>query len=81
MSRKEKLILKLKSKPKDFEFREAETLMKLCGYTTSNAGRTSGSQIYFIKNDKVFSMHKPHPRNELLPYQIIEILKELEDFI
>jgi len=81
MSRKEKLILKLKSKPNDFEFREAETLMKLCGYTTSNAGRTSGSQIYFIKNDKVFSLHKPHPRKELLPYQIIEMLEELEDFI
>ncbi|MDR2571715.1 MAG: type II toxin-antitoxin system HicA family toxin [Oscillospiraceae bacterium] len=78
MSRKEKLIIRLKSKPRDFEFREAETLMKLCGYTLTNAGKTSGSQIYFVKDGKVFSLHKPHPRKELLPYQIIEILDELE---
>ena len=81
MSRKEKLISRLKSRPKDFEFREAETLMRLCGYTLSNAGKTSGSQVYFIKEGAVFSMHKPHPRKELLSYQVDELLDELEDLL
>jgi len=81
MSRKEKLISKLKSKPKDFEFREAEKLLGLCGYTLSNAGKSSGSQVYFVKDEKVFSMHRPHQRKELLPYQIKELLEELEGLL
>ena len=78
MGKKEKAIARLKSKPKDFEFNEAKTLMKLCGYTLSNAGKTSGSQVYFIKGKKVFYMHKPHPRKELHAYQVNAIIKELE---
>jgi len=81
VSRKEKLISRLKSKPKDFEFREAETLLRLCGYTLSNAGKTSGSQVYFTKESAVFSIHKPHPRKELLPYQVNELIDELEDLL
>jgi len=54
MSKKEKLIKRLLSKPKDFEFNEAKTLMGLCGYLMSNAGKTSGSRIRFTQSDKVF---------------------------
>ena len=78
MSKKEKLIVRLKSKPKDFEFSEAKTLMRLCGYSVSNAGKTSGSQVYFTKGRKVFYMHKPHPQKELHVYQVSAIIKELE---
>ena len=78
MGKKEKLIKRLKSKPKDFKFTEAKTLMQLCGYLMSNAGRTSGSQVYFTKDKKVFYMHKPHPQKELHIYQINAIITELE---
>ena len=78
MSKKDKLIARLKSKPKDFEFDEAKMLLDLCGYTMSNAGKTSGSRVCFTKGKKIFRLHKPHPRKELLAYQIKELLDELK---
>jgi len=78
VSKKEKLIARLKSKPKDFLFTEGKTLMGLCGYSISNAGKTSGSLVYFTRGGKVFYMHKPHPQKELHAYQINAIIKELE---
>ena len=78
MSKKDKLITRLKSKPKDFEFNEAKTLLELCGYVMSNSGKTSGSRVCFTLGKKVFRMHKPHPRKELLEYQVNELLEELK---
>jgi len=78
MSRKDKLIARLKSKPKDFLFDEARVLLELCGYAMSNAGKTSGSRVCFVKGQKIFRLHKPHPRKELLSYQINELLDELK---
>jgi len=78
MGKKEKLIERLKSKPKDFTFQEAKTLLELCGYITSNIGKTSGSRVSFTRGKKVFRMHKPHPRKELLEYQVKHIIAELK---
>jgi len=78
MSKKKKLIFRLLSKPKDFTYNEAKTLLKLSGYTMSNIGKTSGSRVSFIRGSKVFRLHKPHPRNELLSYQVNELINELE---
>lgn len=82
MGQKEKLINRLKSKPKDFTFEELETLLKYLNYIRSDKGKTSGSRVMFISNDHPpIMMHKPHPRKELLEYQIkqiIEILKQEE---
>ena len=80
MGQKEKLINRLKSKPKDFTFEELETLLKYLNYIRSDKGKTSGSRVMFISNEHPpIMMHKPHPRKELLEYQIkqvIEILKQ-----
>ena len=78
MSKKDKLIARLMSNPKDFEFGEAKTLLEMLGYTMKNSGKTSGSRVSFIRNTKVFRMHKPHPKKELLSYQINEIIDELK---
>jgi len=78
MSKKEKLVVRLKSKPNDFTFDEAKTLMESFGYIMSNSGKTSGSRVRFVRNKKVFFMHKPHPRKELPAYQIKEIIAELK---
>ena len=78
MSKRDKLIARLKSKPKDFEFAEARVLLELCGYTLSNAGKTSGSRVCFTKDKKVFRLHKPHPRKELFAYEIKELIDELK---
>lgn len=79
MSQKEKLIKKLKSKPKDMTFEEAETLLKYLTYTRSDKGRTSGSRVMFTSNEHApILMHKPHPRKELLAYQINQLVEILE---
>ena len=79
MGQKEKLIQKLKSRPKDFSFREAETLLESLSFVKSNKGRTSGSRVIFVseKNGMVL-LHKPHPRKELLDYQVKKLRKKLE---
>ena len=79
MGKKDKLIARLKSKPKDFTFDEAIAILELCGYIVSNAGKTSGSRVCFTKDQKVFRMHKPHPRRELLHYQVMELIDELKE--
>ena len=83
MGKKEKLIIKLKSKPKDFTFDEAKTLLEFFGYFMHNCGKTSGSRVCFSRGKKVFRLHKPHPRKELLHYQVRELIEELkgEDLI
>ena len=78
MSKKDKLISRLKSKPKDFEFNEAKVLLELCGYIMSTLGKTSGLRVCFVRVKKVFRMHKPHPHKELLAYQVKELIDELE---
>lgn len=79
MGKKDKLIARLMSKPRDFTFDEAKAILELFGYIESNAGRTSGSRVCFTKGQKVFRMHKPHPRKELLYYQVIELIDELKE--
>ena len=80
MSQKDKLIKKLKSNPKDFTFDEAESLLGFLSYRRNNKGKTSGSRIIFI-SDKYATkilLHKPHPRKELLEYQIKQLIEQLE---
>lgn len=78
MGKKEKLIARLKSNPKDFTFEEMQTLLIYLGFEMSNKGKTSGSQVKFIKDNIPIILHKPHPRKELLEYQVKQILDVLE---
>lgn len=79
MGKKEKLIKRLKSKPKDFTFVELETLLRYLSYELDNKGKTSGSRVMFV-SDKYspILLHKPHNRKELLEYQIKQLLALLE---
>ena len=80
MGQKEKLIKRLRSVPKDMTFDEIETLLQYLDYVRSNKGKTSGSRVMFISADHPpILLHKPHPRKELLEYQIkqlIDVLKQ-----
>ena len=80
MGQKEKLIARLRSVPKDFTFEEAESLLGFLTYRRYNKGKTSGSRVIFISDEyktKIL-LHKPHPRKELLVYQIKQLIEQLE---
>lgn len=80
LGQKEKLIKRLRSKPKDFTFDEAETLLRYFAYTRSDKGRTSGSRVMFTsESHPPILLHKPHPRKELLAYQVKQLLETLEE--
>ena len=79
MGRKEKLIRKLKSVPRDMTFDEAETLLRYLTYLRSNKGKTSGSRVMFTSDSHPpILLHKPHPRKELLEYQVKQLIEILE---
>lgn len=79
MSQKEKLIQKLKSKPRNFTFDDAEALLGYFTYSRSNKGKTSGSRVMFVSNQyPPILLHKPHPRKEFLEYQIKQLISALK---
>ena len=80
MGKKEKLIKKLKSNPKDMTFDEVEALLSYLSYVRTNKGNTSGSIVAFISEDgkSKLLLHKPHPRKELLSYQVKQLVEQLE---
>lgn len=82
MSQINKLIDKLKTKPKDFTFEELANILKYFGYKIDNKGKTSGSRVRFIHELKPpILLHKPHKRKSLLAYQINQILEQLKEEI
>lgn len=80
MGKKEKLIKRLLSLPKDFTFNEAETLLNYLSYSRSNKGKTSGSRVIFLSDThSPILLHKPHPNNELKNYQVKQLVQILKD--
>lgn len=80
MGQKEKLIAKLKSNPRTFTFADAESLLGYLSFYRSNKGRTSGARIMFSseKYHTKILLHKPHPRKELLEYQVKLLIEQLK---
>ncbi len=79
MSRKEKLVERIKGLPKDFTFNELETLLSYLGFEKSNKGKTSGSRVKFYHNEKQkqYLAHKPHPSSIIKE----KALKDIVDFL
>ena len=79
MGQKEKLIEKLKSRPRNFTFDDAVRLLGFLDYSVSNKGKTSGSRVMFTNAQyPPILLHKPHPSEELLEYQIKQLIEVLE---
>jgi len=78
MAKKDKLVERLKSRPKNFTFSEIETLLSSLGFKKSNKGKTSGSRVAFELGNIDIEVHKPHPQKELPEYLIKKILQTLE---
>ncbi|MDE6410146.1 MAG: type II toxin-antitoxin system HicA family toxin [Muribaculaceae bacterium] len=80
MGSKEKLIERFKSLPKDFSWEEVKRLLKILGYTLRNKGKTSGSRVIFICQDrKPIMLHKPHPENTIKEYALKQLLNDLKE--
>ena len=79
MNKKEKLIKRFRTLPRDFTFEEVVTLFQGCGFTLENKGSTSGSRVRFYNDsDKnAYIMHKPHPSNIIKGY----VMRDLLDFL
>ena len=79
MSKKEKLLKRLLSRPCDFTYREVKSLLFDLGYNEDNRGRTSGSRVAFVHTETkhIIRFHKPHPGNTLKMYQIDELIETL----
>lgn len=78
MSKVEKEIERLKTKPKDYTYEEAKSLLNKLGFYENNKGKTSGSRVEFkdLYGRKI-TLHKPHPKNIIKPYKIVGIIKQL----
>ena len=78
MSKKEKLIQKLKAQSKSFSYEDAKVLLEYLNFLENNKGKTSGSRVMFsTQTHGNIMLHKPHPQKELKSYQI----KQLKDFL
>ncbi|WP_076792996.1 type II toxin-antitoxin system HicA family toxin [Chlorobium sp. KB01] len=80
MSKDQKLILRLLSRPKNFTYNELCRVLNSFGYEESQKGKTSGSRVAFIDKSTrhIIRLHKPHPGNELKQYQIELVIEELK---
>ena len=80
MTRKEKLVARLLSHPRDFTFEEAEALLTCLGFRRSNKSRTSGSRVSFIHpTGTKLALHRPHPAGALKPYQVHQLIDVLAE--
>ncbi|HEX6770788.1 MAG TPA: type II toxin-antitoxin system HicA family toxin [Acidobacteriaceae bacterium] len=77
MSKREKLLARLNSKPKDFTWDELVSVMKACGYELTTTGG-SGRKFIDHETGATAFLHEPHPGNILKAYQIRDILSHLE---
>ncbi|MEI8114763.1 MAG: type II toxin-antitoxin system HicA family toxin [Bacteroidia bacterium] len=78
MGTKDKLVLRFRSKPKDFTFGELKRLLQNFGYQEEQG---SGSRVVFdnaVINHKI-KLLKPHPGNILKRYQLDLIEQELQN--
>jgi hypothetical protein len=77
MGKKDKLIERLLSRPKDFTFDEMVSLLSYFGYDLRQGG--TGSGVKFIKegSNEVINFHKPHPNGVLKRYVLEQVIEKL----
>ena len=79
MSKKEKLLKRLLSIPKDLTYNELKEILIYFNFIEYNSGKTSGSRVRFInsKNKHIILLHKPHPGNIVKKYIVEYVVDEL----
>ncbi|WP_290796022.1 type II toxin-antitoxin system HicA family toxin [Flavihumibacter sp. UBA7668] len=78
MSKRDKLIDRFLTKPKDFTWDELVRLLAVFGYSELKSGKTGGSRRRFANAEmEMLNFHKPHPGNIVMQY----VLEQLIDFL
>ncbi len=80
MGRNDKLLERIRRKPKDFTYDELRRLLAGLQCIEDTSGRTSGSRVAFIHQptQAILRLHRPHPGNELKAYQVDNVLEFLK---
>lgn len=80
MTKREKLLDRLLTKPKDFTWGELSKVLGSFGYQQISAGKTGGSRARFVHHHyPPIILHKPHPKPVLKRYQLEEIINLLQE--
>jgi hypothetical protein len=80
MGRRDKLIARFKTKPKDFSWDELVRLLEGLGYREAASGKTGGSRRRFVHaSAPTIALHKPHPGNIVRMYVIEDVLRALTE--
>jgi len=80
MGLREKLVARLKSRPKDFVWDELVRLLEGLGYSEAATGKTGGSRRRFIhETAPTIALHKPHPDNIVKMYVIDDVIRLLSE--
>ena len=79
MAKRNKLLNRLRQRPRDFTWDELVRLLGRLGFEAVKSGKTSGSRHRFVHSTSglTISLHKPHPGNELKRYQLDQLLEFL----
>jgi hypothetical protein len=77
MSKKDKLVDRLLTKPKDFTFDEMVSLLSCFGYHLKQGGTGSGVKFTRDKSNEVINFHKPHPNGTLKKYVLEQVIEKL----
>ena len=77
MSKRDKLLERLRKRPKDFTFDEMKSLLSYFGYELKQGG--TGSGVKFVKegSNDVINFHRPHPDGILKSYILDQVIEKL----
>lgn len=80
MTRRDKLIERLRRRPRDFTWDELVRLLENLGYREAATGKTGGSRRRFVhETAPAILLHKPHPDPVVKLYVIDAILNVLKE--
>ena len=75
MTKKEKLLERLKRRPKDFTWDELVSLLAMLGYEQIKTGKSGGSRRRFVHPEApMITLHKPHPSPIVKRYILDDLL-------
>lgn len=79
MTKREKLMHRLLTKPADFTWAELKSVLEGLGYRLAVSGKSGGSRVRFVHQEHPpVILHKPHPSPALKRYQLEQIVEFLK---